>query len=368
MAHRLTGLLACLVLLAACGEEIAFDPAGPGSAGSPTAPGEPGAPGPAAEPHPDAIWFEVLAVTETGGAPGIELAESAEELADLWERHGLDGPVPDPGFDTHVVALALRFDNSCPEEVVEVRLVDAELKHTLLGPPGPCTDVGITWAYAIAYHRGDLPEEVTVRLRDITATFTLPPYDGPPAPAPSPPPQQMDEAELDAVFADHPIRRCDELPDPRDEFLSRDRPAADHTPAPMDESVPADLQGAYAAEHADTFGWLMVLQDEGVWVVGVTDDVEGHRERLAARHPGSTFRVDETPHAQRDLEAAQQAILPLHGAEEGPELVTSSFFTHLELGIIDPTREDLDAIAELVDPELACVEPVLSGLEPRPAG
>jgi hypothetical protein len=376
MLHRYAALLLALVLLAACGDDVIFEPAGPGAT-DPTSPAEP--PSTAEAPDPDAIWFEVLGVTEAsagaGADLGIELIESPEELAARWDEHDFEGTAPDVSFDEHVAALIRRGDNACPDEVVEVRQVEGVLEHTLLPPPGPCTDPYIVWAYAIAYHRSDLGEELTIRISEydgpdgeLTATFTLPPYEGEPAPAPSPPPRQMDDDELDTVFADHPVRRCSELPDPRQEFLNRDRPAPGHTPAPLDESVPGDVQGPYAAEHAETFGWLMVLQDEGVWVIGVTDDTDGHRERLQARHPDATFRIDQTPHAQRELAAAQQAVLPLHGADEGPELVHSSYFAYLELGIIDPTREDLDASAEVVDPALVCVEPALSGIQRSAVG
>lgn len=354
------------LVLAACGEQIAFEPGSGGPA--PAGQRSPGA----AAVDPDAVWFEVLGVTEaTAGDLGVDLALSGDELAAFWDAHGFDQPAPDLGFDEHVVALVRRGDNACPDEIVEVRRVDAALEHTLLAPPGGCNDPYIVWAYAIAYHRGDLGAEVTVRIDEddgpdgtLAATFRLPPYDGPPAPEPSPPPRQPTDEQLAAVFADHPVRPCAAVHDPREEVLSR-QPAPDDRGSPrgepLDADVPGDVQTTYAAEHPAEFGWLMVDQAAGEWVVGVTGDVEGHRERLAARHPGARFRVVETPHAQRDLAAAQQAVRPLHAGED-PLVSHSSHFAYLELGVIDPTRHDLDVITEVVAPELVCVEPVLSGL------
>lgn len=363
MRSPLPLVVALAMVLAACGEQVAVEPA-PGGSGQ-ASPG-------ATAVHPDAVWFEVLGVTEAaGGDLGVDLAQSRGELAAFWDAHGFDEPVPEPGFDEHVVALVRRGDNACPDEVMEVRRVGAALEHTLLPPPGACNDPYIVWAYAIAYHRGDLGEEVTLRIDEadgpdgtLTATFTLPPYDGPPAPPPSPPPRQLTDEALAAVFAGHPVRPCTELHDPREEVLSG-QPAPDDggSPggAPAGVDVPGDVQTAYAAEYPGEFGWFMVDQAAGEWVVGVTGDVEGHRARLSARHPGQRFRVVETPHAQRDLAAAQEAARPLHTGDD-PLLVHSSHFAYLELGVIDPTRDDLDKIAAVVDPTLACVEPVLSGL------
>lgn len=120
------------------------------------------------------------------------------------------------------------------------------------------------------------------------------------------------------------------------------------------------IQGAYAAEHPDTFGVLVVDQaDGGTLVVGVTDDLEGHRARLGERHPDVALRVVQVAATERELRAAQEALRTLH--DDGTPSY-SAFAVHLTVGVVDPTREDLDAIAALVDPAFTCVEPVLSGL------
>ena len=174
----------------------------------------------------------------------------------------------------------------------------------------------------------------------------------------------MTQAQLAEVFADHPVRPCSELPDLRDEVFgepSGEPTAKESTFPAMDFTVSEDLQTEYAIEHADTFGWLMVDQAAGAWIVGVTADVEEHEQWLAALYPEETFRVIETPHNQNDLAAAQEAVMPLHQGED-PIVVGSGYFAYLELHVVYPTRQDLDAIAELVDPTVVCVDPVLSGL------
>jgi hypothetical protein len=365
-----TTLIATLLalLLTACGKEVAFQP-GSGS-GDPTR-----GPTPLEEVAEDAVWFEVLGVSQEGRDLGeIDLALDAEELAALWERHGFDGAAPDTGFDEHVVLVVVRAENGCPDELVEVRVADGVLEGTYLEPPGGCIDPLIPTAYAVALHRADLPEQLEVVVReheghggDKSATFTLPPYDGPPSPAPSPPAQQPDDDELDAIFADHPIVRCTEVEHIREEaFGDRSgreiRDQDEMTGPPMDHAIAEDVQVAYAAEHPETYGFLVVDEQLGEWTVGVTDDLEAHRERLEARHPDARFRLMLTPNPAAALQEAQERLMPLHGSDDDVQLVSSGAFAYLELGIIDPTREDLDAIAELVDPELVCVDPMLSGM------
>ncbi len=315
-----------VLVLAACDERVALEPGPGGIAPAGQTPAEE-ASQTAEAPHPDAAWFSVLGVTEATGNLGIDLVESQEELSAFWDAYGFDQPAPGLALDEHVVAFVRRGDNACPDEAVEVRLVDATLEHTLLAPPGGCTDPYIVWAYTIAYHRGGLGAEVTVRSAEddgpdgeLVATFVLSPYDGPRAPAPTPPPRQPTADEAATLFADHPIRRCAELEDPREDVFARQQPrdgSGEPTGPPLSERVPEDVQSTYAAEHPDEIGWLMVDQAAGEWVVGVTADVDGHRERLEARHPGEHFRIVETPHAQRDLAAAQAAVRPLHGGEDG---------------------------------------------------
>lgn len=382
--------------------------------------GEPLQPGQADRSEPaspvaaeDAIWFEVFGVSETAtGDYGWYLASDADMLGQLWDRHGFSGPMPDMDFATRVVLVAVRAEDACPDDLVEIRLSGGVLQPTFLPPPGGCEEPLLTTAHAVALHRGDLPEQFTAVLRqheghggDVETQLSLPPYDGPAAPAPPVPPRQMSAAALDAVFDGHPLRRCDEMTDittepvvdgpldddadvaeaqrgragfglPSDRATTRalvDDPDADRSFGfPMTAAehnavmarnameVTGDIQGAYAAEHADTFGVLVLDQaDGGTLVVGVTDDLEGHRARLGERHPDVALRVVQVAATERELRAAQEALRPLH--DDGT-LSYSAFAVHLTVGVVDPTREDLDAIAALVAPAFTCVEPVLSGL------
>lgn len=355
---RWTVCVLATALLTGCGPQVVLQP---GSAGTETP-----APRQTVAVHPDAIWFEVLGVSQQARHIGeTALATTARELARAWDRHGFDPPVPAVDFATHVVLLVVRPEDGCPDDLVEARRDGATLQTTFLEPPGGCIEPLIPTAYAIALHRADLPERFTARFEaheghggDITASFTLPAYDGPPAPAPSPPPRQMDPAALAAVFAGHPVRPCAERPDPREGALGGG-------PSPLQTAhpdFPADIQERYAAEHPDTFGWLLLDSVRDQFAIGVTGDLDGHRERIAARHPQVPFRVEQTPFSQRDLAAAQEAVLAFHDPGHGPQLTASSYLAYLELAVVDPSREDLDAIAAVVDPGLACVDPVLSGV------
>ncbi|MEX0657728.1 MAG: hypothetical protein WD080_01205 [Egibacteraceae bacterium] len=288
--HRIRRVLAVPVLavlvLAGCGE-----PLQPGQSDR----SEPATPAAAA----DAIWFEVLGVSETAtGDDGWHLAGDADSFSRLWDHHGFAGPPPQVDFGTRVVLVSVRAEDACPDDLVEMRLSGGVLEPTFLPPPGGCEEPLLTTAHVVAVHRGDLPEQLTAVLRqheghggDVETQLSLPPYDGSPAPAPPAPPRQMSAAALDAVFDGHPLRRCDEVPD-----ISS-------------EEEPDPVSQAAATE--------------------------------------------------RELGAAQEALRPLH--DDGT-LSYSAAAEHLTVGVIDPTREDLDAIAALVDPAFTCVEPVLSGL------
>lgn len=365
-ARTIAVLVLTALALAACGEQAAQSP-------DVTTPPRRPAPEPgSAAPAPGAIWFEVLGVSQESpeDISTLHLVEDTAGLETEWERHRFDGAVPDVDLGQHVVLVVTRPEDGCPDDLVEVRRVDGELRPTFVPPPGGCIQPLIPTAYAIALHRADLGEAATIRFAeheghggDAVHELALAPYDGPPAPPAPDVPQQMTEADLEAVFADHAIRPCAELDDPRAAILSQPLEATPDARM-LEIDVPEDVQGAYAAEHADTFGWFMVDQPAATWIVGVTDDVDGHEARLAERHPDHDFRVVETPFTRATLQAAHEAVQPLHGAD-GPQVTWSSTFAYLEIGVIDPTREDLDAIAAVLDdPSVACVDPDLSGLQP----
>lgn len=350
--HRIRRLLIALVvpvfavlMLGGCGE-----PLQPGQSDR----SEPTSPVAAA----DAIWFEVLGVSETAtGEYGWHLAGDADSLSQLWDHHGFEGPPPHVDFGTRVVLVSVRAEDACPDDLVEMRLSGGVLEPTFLPPPGGCDEPLLTTAHAVAVHRGDLPAQFTAVLRqheghggDVETGLSLPPYDGSAAPAPPVPARQMSVAALDAVFGGHPMRRCSEVPDITTEAV--DGPIDADADVARRMAVAGDIQGADAAEHADTFGVLVLEQaDGGTLVVGVTDDLEGHRARLTDSHPDVALRVVQVAATERELRAAQEALRPLH--DDGT-VSYSAFAVHLTVGVVDPTREDLDAIAALVDPAFTC--------------
>jgi hypothetical protein len=376
---------------------------------------EPGAGGGSIDPS--AIWFDVLEVTpQAPGLGRVDLAEEAETLTSLWQESNLAGDPPEVPFGEQVVLVYWKPEDACPDDLVEVLLRDAVLTPTFLPPPGGCEEPLIPTAYAVALHRADLPQELTVRVAeheghggDVERTFSLPPYDGPPAPPPNTPPRQPDPSEIDAIFAGHPLRRCEELPDFRtqatidgplaeDEEVARAQQGRAAMGLPSDEATVRalladpgadtsfgfpmtreehdevmarnrlDLHEAlepYRAEHRDTYGFTLIDQPAGgVYVLGFTDDVDGHRMRLRDRFPDAPIRVVEAPATQPEIEAAQQSLTELMRSDARPRIATGAGGPYLTVMLIDPTREDLDTIAELADPAFTCVDVTLSGLPP----
>lgn len=374
-------------------------------------------PSPAGTVHTDAIWFDVLAVSDHGDPDDrIALVETAEELRAAWERRTFDGDPAEVDFAEHIVLVLTRNEDACPDDLVETRLTDGVLETTWLPPPGPCNEPLIQTAFAVALHRGDLPESFRVVLLegdhyggDKERLVELPPYDGPPAPAPSPPPRQTSDAELDAVFAGHPLRPCDEIPDPRtqprvDGPLSADPEIAEYQMRRAEAALPSDeatvrarrddpdantafgypmteaefdalmsrnrpevsqrLHEEYYSRHADTWGFTMIDQAAGgVFLLGFTGDLDGHRRRLAEMFPDLEIRVVEAVATARELREAQQELHRRFRNGGRPEIPHSTGDgVRMQIGVLDPTRADLDAIAEVIDPRIACVDPVLSGV------
>lgn len=396
---------ALVVLLAACGEPVT------------PSEGSDAEPSPAETVHTDAIWFDVLAVSDHGDPDDrIALVQTAEELRTAWERRRFDGDPAAVDFAEHIVLVLTRNEDACPDDLVEARLTDGVLETTWLPPPGPCNEPLIQTAFAVALHRGDLPESFRVVLRegdhyggDKERLVELPPYDGPPAPAPSPPPRQTSDAELDAVFAGHSLRRCDQMPDfrtppridgplsedpevaeiqrrraefalPSDEATARrlrDDPQANTafgfpmTEAEFNELMSrnrpefsTELNERYLVDHADTYAFTMIDQAAGgMVVVAFTGDVDGHRRRLAELFPDVPMRVAEAPATQAELQEAQKRLHERFPHGQRPRIQGSGGGgPYLEISVLDPSREDLDALAAAVDPAWACVDPVLSGL------
>lgn len=248
-----------------------------------------------------------------------------------------------------------------------------------------------------------------------TTTVELPPYDGdaPPAPTLEDLDQEaMTEEEVDAVFADHPVQQCGPEHEPfRDNTvdgeLSDDPEVADGQQGRAGFGLPSDEESTRAAIDADesvdgmaladTYGFPVtedeleasqdvesltsqarnVLEDEGIDTTvdampliaradGIQATVatdEEHEDEvralLDAEFGEDTVVVEVVPWSGRDVADAQEALSELMGngadGDDGRIASLSGQPGPVNVGMVDPTVEALDAIAELVDPELVCV-------------
>lgn len=413
MSRWISTAAVLMMLLTACGEPVT--PAA-GTDSEPT----PGQAVDSGDIHPDAIWFDTLGVSGHGDPDErIVLTQSLEELRAAWDRYRFSGELPEMDFAQHVVFVLTRNEDGCPDDLVEARLTDAMLETTWLPPPGFCTQPLFQTAFAIAFHRGNLPESFRVLLRegeafggDQVLTVELPPYDGPPAPAPSPPPRQMSDNQLAEVFAGHALRPCNEMPDYRttprvDGPLSSDAGIAEIQQRRAEYALPSDegtvrtlrSDGAanrsfgfpmtqaefdeimrrnwpvisealpnYTNDYPDSYAFTLVDQPAGgTLVVAFTADVQGHRQRLAKLFPDVPLRVIQAPATAAQLQSAQRELhrrFPHNNGRRPRILGSGSAAAHLQIQVLDPNREDLDAIASVIDPTLACVEATRSGLQP----
>ena len=110
MLARLVLGVALLALVVACASEpITLEGSDTTEAPTPTPTGEP-SPDQRAT-NPDAVWFEVLAVSQEGGEIGeVRLIEQDLDLREAWERYSFEGEPPEVDFTQHiVVAVISRF-------------------------------------------------------------------------------------------------------------------------------------------------------------------------------------------------------------------------------------------------------------------
>lgn len=316
-----------------------------------------------------------------------EVIEDPDEMDAAWARVGFDGDVPSIDPATDVLLLLGRADNACPADLIGLEVVDGRLITDWLEPPGDCVDPLIHWVYAVQVHRGVLGEAFTYALDapfgdELTpVTVALPPFtDDADRVAPSPP-RAMTDAELDAVFADHPVRRCGPDDDPiADAFGPLDEPvdglgdadAAQQTALEQVDAAIALLREAGFEPHRDVTG--LIDRSTGTARAAVVvhapeaDDVQ---DLLDAELGAGTVTVWADPWDAREVQAAQEALNELMGpGSDGPGAIvsTSGAPGPVAIGMVDPTRAALDAIADRVDTDLVCVDVIRSGVEPRPAG
>lgn len=399
MGHHLATAAVAVLLLVACGETGMTIDAPPGDT---------------------AAWVhhgQVEGVLD--GRAAAQAVTDAAAWADAWDRHGFDGPRPELDFDHRIVLLLGQADDACPDELVDLEVVDGRLEVVWLPPPGGCNQPLIMRIHAVEVHRGHVSERFTYGLDEPftdelePATIELPPYDGT-APPPPQPPQAMTDEEIDAVFAGHPVERCGPQHELRrtgevDGPLSDDPEVAaaqqaraqfgvasdeatvralleDPPPAGVEDYgfplTPEEFeQDRRATETAQRVAeWLqqegyeerrvvpMIDRSEGIRAVVVVgaDDEAALRDALADRFGDDTVEVRVSPWPPAEVAAAQDTLTERMGEIDPHAQVTfvSGPPGPAEIGLVDPTRAALDAIAAVVDPALVCVSVETSGVQP----
>lgn len=414
-----------LVLLAACAEAGPAPSAEP-SAVVTTEPGEETSPTPTPVPidaQETEVAWRLLASVE-GTLPDRAMARAVTEpdaLAEAWSAHGFPGDVPEIDFANRFVFLLAQPDDACLDELVELDVVDGALQADWLPPPGGCAEPLIYRLHAIDVHRGHVPPEFTVTAEEPFAqdleqvTISLPPYDGE-APAAPEPPEQMAESELDRVFAATDVPRCaprdTRLGEPQiDGPLSDDPEVAEAQRQRADEGFPSDVASTREALNSSAAGPLYeapvttaeiaaerarseladqattVLQEagldpardfttlidrygryseeRGVHVFVGEDDVTRVQQILDRELGEGAVTAEYSGFDPAQQRKVQERLAPMfEGGREGPGAVTSTSGSigPVVIGMVDPTREALDRVAELVDPSRVCVEPQLSGV------
>jgi hypothetical protein len=366
--HR-TLLALVAVVAAACGGTVDE----PAAAGGPTD---------AAGRGSEVAWEHLAAVEgQLPDRAAAAVTESQGDTDDAWRTHGFEGDAPTLG-DDEVLLLLGRFDNSCPDTPISLAVLDGALDVEWLAPPGGCTDEGLLWLHALRVHRGvlggtfsyGLERPFEDELRPVT--IELPPFDGDAPPAPAPP-QAMDDAALDEVFAGHPVERCGPEHDPIAAiFGDPDREVTDEFD-PEDARVSEDIEAAVdvlvaAGEDPDrTFSPLFDRSQGAPRAAVIVHEprVPEIQALLDDELGAGTVHVWADPWDPIEVTAAWEDLMELMGpASEGPGAITgvSGPPGPMEIGMVDPTREALDRIAASVDPALVCVDVELSGVRPEP--
>jgi hypothetical protein len=366
-----------------------------------------------------AAWRH-LGMTETVLADGSAAAaiEDADLLATAWKTHGFEGNVPEVDFDHHAVLLLGQPDDACPDELIELGVVGDRLEVGWLPPPGGCDQPLIMRLHAVEVHRGHLPDTFRVELDPpfedelVPVTIELARYEGE-APPPPDPPAAMSDDELEQVFADHPVRRCrpEDRPgqdgevdgplsdDPEVAEAQRQRAGFGLTsdeatvrrllddPGPsdvygfpvLDEELQMDMAAGNVMDELVT--WLdaegfdlqrdltpILSRSGGIqpMVLVTADDEDRIRAMVDERFGPGIVEVRAQRWDPAEVADAQEAVTALMGHHDGGWLISwvSGPPGPAEIGVVDPTRDALDAIADLVDPDLVCVSVERSGVQP----
>lgn len=352
-------LLVSAALLAACGQQ-------------PTAPVDEPA-GPDSDIAEGVAWEQLDQVEDTlPDRAAAAVITDPDALASAWKDHGFVGEAPEVNFDDHVVVLLAQPDDACPDELSGLEVVDGQLEVKWTPPPGGCNEPLIQRLHAVRVHRavlgGGFSYGPDAPFEDEFApvTIDLPGYDGE-APPPPELTQQMSDAELDAVFAHHPVARCGPEHDP----LDVDGPTPEGDP----ESVApiGDTNDALADAGIDIAREVVPFVDSSTdgrlaYFVG-EDHADLVEKTLADRFGKEAPGIRIAKWAPTDVLAAHEALMPLMSGDREPGTIVGMTGPPgpVHIDMVDPTREALDAVADRVDPNLVCVNPQLSGVAPADA-
>lgn len=138
------------------------------------------------------------------------------------------------------------------------------------------------------------------------------------------------------------------------------------------EALAADARELLDDEGIDTrFDAIPVIdRADEVRAVVATDQarVDEVQQLLDASFGEGAVAVEVLPWPPRDVADAQDALMELMGgADEGPGAITGMGGPPgpVQLSMVDPTVDALDAIADQVDPALVCVDVQRSGVGPE---
>ena len=194
--RRLVAPLVLLPLLVACVGTVDERPQSSPGASSPS-------PSPAGAEPPTRV--ELLGVAQGTSQLGrLDHAATGQAYRELWKAFGLPrDPVP-VDLGRFVVLFLGRGEDACPDEIEDVVVAGDRVTLAWRAPPLGCEQPYVPTAFAVAVHRGVLPDRFVVELEGddmeygtVRHEVHLEPYDGPPpAPPPAPvPPPVPDEVQ-----------------------------------------------------------------------------------------------------------------------------------------------------------------------------
>lgn len=363
-------LMALATACAASAPDVALD--------STPSPRDPAVQQPASPPPADVAWRH-LATTEgtLNNGAAAEAVESRPDLEAAWSAYALPADVPQVDFKTNVVLLLGQPDDACVDELVGLEVRNGLLRVEWLPPPGGCNLPLIFRIHAVQVDRRHLPATFDVAFPQPfegeakPVTLEIAAVEGQPPPAPAPP-QSMTKAELDAVFAGHPVRRCT----PQDDPLQNEPDSGVVTDDPpprrevrvqtLSQEVHTRLRSHGYRVNVDFVPFISRAGRirPGVWI----DDGNAPKVRrlLDDEFGNGGVLVVENRYDFEAVQKAQRQVGELMaGGGDGPGSIVASAGIPgpVSITMIDPTREALDRIAATVDPSVVCVGAALSGVD-----